>query len=96
MHVESFNGKFRDKCLNTHWLTSLRQARNIIENWKGLQRRTASQARWGMQRWKEFARANSTFFAAATVNNTGAEPAQGNPDGLAALGLDPARNPREG
>jgi hypothetical protein len=29
-HVESFNGKFRDECLNTHWSTTLRQARNII------------------------------------------------------------------
>jgi putative transposase len=33
-HIESFNGKLRDECLNTHWFTSLRQARNIIENWR--------------------------------------------------------------
>ena len=33
-HVESFNGKLRDECLNTHWITSLRQARNIIESWR--------------------------------------------------------------
>jgi putative transposase len=25
-HIESFNGKFRDECLNAHWFTSLEQA----------------------------------------------------------------------
>jgi putative transposase len=33
-HVESFNGKLRDECLNTHWFTSLPQARDIIESWR--------------------------------------------------------------
>ena len=33
-HVESFNGKFRDECLNAHWFTNLRQARSIIEGWR--------------------------------------------------------------
>lgn len=27
-------GKRRDECLNTHWFTSLRHARNIIESWR--------------------------------------------------------------
>ncbi len=31
--VESFNGRFRDECLNTHWFLSLRDARRIIEAW---------------------------------------------------------------
>lgn len=31
---ESFNGKFRDNCLNQHWFTSLREARLIIEEWR--------------------------------------------------------------
>ena len=33
-YVESFNGKFRDECLNEHWFTALRQARHIIANWR--------------------------------------------------------------
>ncbi|MBS0431153.1 MAG: IS3 family transposase [Proteobacteria bacterium] len=33
-YVESFNGKFRDECLNEHWFTSLPQARDIIANWR--------------------------------------------------------------
>jgi putative transposase len=33
-HMESFNGKFRDECLNLHWFTSLAHARQIIAAWK--------------------------------------------------------------
>ena len=33
-YVESFNGKFRDECLNEHWFTALQQARDIIANWR--------------------------------------------------------------
>ena len=33
-YQESFNGKFRDECLNLHWFTSLEDARRIIERWE--------------------------------------------------------------
>ena len=32
--VESFNGKFRDECLNLHWFRSLRHAREEIDLWR--------------------------------------------------------------
>jgi putative transposase len=32
--MESFNGRFRDECLNSHWFTSLADARRIIEAWR--------------------------------------------------------------
>ena len=32
--IESFNGKFRDECLNQNWFTSLEDARQIIEAWR--------------------------------------------------------------
>ena len=32
--VESFNGKFRDSCLNQYWFRSLDEARTIIEKWR--------------------------------------------------------------
>lgn len=32
--VESFNGRFRDECLNTHWFLSLADARRTIETWR--------------------------------------------------------------
>lgn len=33
-YVESFNGKFRDECLNQHWFTDLEDARQTIEAWR--------------------------------------------------------------
>lgn len=32
--VESFNGKFRDQCLNLNWFRSMPEARTIIEAWR--------------------------------------------------------------
>lgn len=31
-YIESFNGKFRDECLNEHWFLSMRQAKSLIED----------------------------------------------------------------
>ncbi len=33
-YIESFNGRFRDECLNEHWFTSLPHAQAIIETWR--------------------------------------------------------------
>ena len=33
-YIESFNGKFRDECLNEHWFLSLAHARSVIEDWR--------------------------------------------------------------
>jgi hypothetical protein len=33
-YVESFNGRFRDECLNEHWFLSLAQTRQIVEAWR--------------------------------------------------------------
>jgi hypothetical protein len=33
-YVESFNGRLRDECLNTHWFSSLEDARAKIEAWR--------------------------------------------------------------
>lgn len=33
-YAESFNGKFRDECLNQHWFISLNDARRKIEDWR--------------------------------------------------------------
>jgi putative transposase len=32
--TESFNGSFRDECLNAHWFLSLEDAREKIEQWR--------------------------------------------------------------
>ncbi len=33
-HIESFNGSFRDECLNMHWFLSLDDAQQKIEAWR--------------------------------------------------------------
>ena len=33
-YIESFNGKFRDECLNEHWFETLLQARTSIAAWR--------------------------------------------------------------
>jgi putative transposase len=33
-YIESFNGRFRDECLNEHWFTSMAHARVIVEAWR--------------------------------------------------------------
>lgn len=34
-YIESFNGKLRDECLNENWFLSIKEAREIIEGWRG-------------------------------------------------------------
>jgi putative transposase len=33
-HIESFNGRFREECLSQEWFTTLKEARQIIEEWR--------------------------------------------------------------
>ena len=33
-HVESFNGRLRDECLNEHWFASLAHTCVLIEDWR--------------------------------------------------------------
>ena len=33
-HIESFNGTFRDECLNTHWFPTRGEAKQMIEAWR--------------------------------------------------------------
>jgi len=33
-YVESFNGRFRDECLNEHWFMTLPHAQSLIETWR--------------------------------------------------------------
>jgi putative transposase len=33
-YIESFNGKFRDECLNEHWFVSVADAKVMIETWR--------------------------------------------------------------
>ncbi len=33
-YIESFNGRFRDECLNEHWFLTMTHARYVIESWR--------------------------------------------------------------
>jgi putative transposase len=33
-YIESFNGRFRDECLNEHWFLTMPHARRVIEAWR--------------------------------------------------------------
>lgn len=33
-YIESFNGRFREECLNEHWFVSINEARLLIEHWR--------------------------------------------------------------
>ncbi|MGH8161062.1 MAG: integrase core domain-containing protein [Gammaproteobacteria bacterium] len=46
--VESFNGKFRDGCLNQHWFTDLRDARETINIWRQHYNQARPQAVWAL------------------------------------------------
>lgn len=33
-YIESFNGRFREECLDEHWFKNLAEAKVVIENWR--------------------------------------------------------------
>jgi putative transposase len=59
-YIESFNGKFRDECLNEHWFISLVHARNIIEAWRIEYNTERPHSSLGNQTPQEFAAARAT------------------------------------
>lgn len=56
-YVESFNGKFRDECLNEHWFARLDQARMLIEDWRRDYNEVRPHSSLENQTPREFARA---------------------------------------
>ena len=53
--IESFNGKFRDECLNEHWFVSLAEAREKIEAWRRNYHQVRPHSALGYQTPEEFA-----------------------------------------
>jgi putative transposase len=33
-YIETFNGSFRDECLNLHWFATIAEAQGLIEAWR--------------------------------------------------------------
>jgi putative transposase len=60
-YIESFNGKFRDECLNEHWFISLAHARRVIEAWRIEYNTERPHSSLGNRTPEEFARGKSTL-----------------------------------
>ena len=56
--IESFNGRFRDECLNERWFRNLEQARRIIEDWRIDYNEECPHSAFGQLTPAEFARQN--------------------------------------
>lgn len=57
--VESFNGRFRDECLNANWFMTLMEARKKIERWRDEYNRERPHSSLAYQTPEEFANACS-------------------------------------
>jgi len=55
-HIESFNGRLRDECLNEHWFRNLHEARRLIEQWRVDYNTQRPHSALGYQTPEEFAR----------------------------------------
>ena len=76
-YVESFNGKFRDECLNEHWFRTLAEAREIIGAWRADYNQRRPHSALGYRTPAEFAaawrraRIRSTWTFIAARRETG-------------------------
>ena len=57
-YIESFNGRFRDECLNEHWFLSLAHARVVIEAWRVEYNTERPHSSLGNRTPQEFAKAH--------------------------------------
>lgn len=62
-YIESFNGKFRDECLNESWFLSLSDARHTIEQWRRHYNRERPHSALGYRTPEEFAAETKSFYA---------------------------------
>jgi putative transposase len=63
-YIESFNGKFRNECLNEHWFPSVNNARQMTEDWRQLYNQVRPHSSLGKQTPAEFAALHSRLRSA--------------------------------
>ena len=68
-YIESFNGKFRDECLNEQWFQSLPQARDCIAEWRKDYNEVRSHSSLGRTPPSQFAQQQRIQFFATDSNN---------------------------
>jgi putative transposase len=60
-YVESFNGKFRDECLNREVIRNGTEAQEVVERWRQEYNQEHPHSALGYQTPAEFARAQTDF-----------------------------------
>jgi putative transposase len=68
-YIESFNGKFRDECLNEQWFQSLSQARDCIAEWRKDYNEVRPHSSLGRIPPSQFAQQQRIQFFATDSNN---------------------------
>jgi putative transposase len=92
-HIESFNGRLRDECLNANWFTSLHDARRKIEAWRKDYNENRPHSALNYRTPAEFARAEGPLsFPLPSLNKAGRGRCQGFPPATS-FGLDIAPVP---
>ena len=89
-HIESFNGRLREECLNANWFINLPDARRKIASWHRDYNECRPHSALGYRTPREFA--GTLPFALSTFNATDRSRPQGYPTGALTCGLDPARD----
>jgi putative transposase len=87
--IESFNGRFRDECLNAHWFENLADARRKIETWRVEYNETRPHSSLAYRTPAEFARLWSPPASTTVVEQTG-EPVKDSLTAQASLTGSPA------
>lgn len=69
-YIESFNGKFRDECLNEQWFDNLILARSIISTWRQDYNEVMPHSSWGRIPPAKFAELHHQRSGDATQTST--------------------------
>jgi putative transposase len=88
-HIESFNGRLRDECLNANWFINLRDAQRKVASWGRDYNECRPHSALAYRTPFEFA--GRLSFALSTLNTADRSRPQGYP-GVLLHGLDPARD----
>ena len=92
-HVESFNGRFRDECLNANWFRTLSDARSKIEAWREDYNNKRPHSALGYRTPGQFAKDSAPLsFPLQILGKAERERRQGFPTATN-IGLDPAPVP---
>ncbi len=79
-YIESFNGRFRDECLNEHWFITMAHARSTIEAWRVEYNTERTHSSLDDQTPEEFRDAHASRRSADRVRETLENPVSLTPD----------------